>query len=76
LNPVVSATAVSQHFEYICVWPDGTYCDPEDLHEMSFMGDDYANVAVGPDEDQALVAQAHANQAAKAFTSVMQALVR
>ena len=26
----------------ICLWPDGTWCEKEDLHEMlDFMSDDY-----------------------------------
>ena len=26
----------------ICVWPDGTMCDLEDIEEYSWMSDDYA----------------------------------
>ena len=26
---------------HIYVWPDGTWCDKEDLHQFGFMSDDY-----------------------------------
>jgi len=25
----------------ICLWPDGTWCYPEDLDDYAFMSDDY-----------------------------------
>jgi len=59
LNPVVPAAPVSAHYQYICVWPDGMYCDPDELAEMSHRGDDYANVAVGPDQEDWEAAQAY-----------------
>lgn len=59
LNPVVPATAVSHHFDYICVWPDGVYCAPDELAGMSHRSDDYANVAVGPDQLDWEVADAY-----------------
>lgn len=68
----VPATPVQ--LDYICVWSDGMYCSPDELNTMTHRSDDYARVAVGPDEDEAVVAQAYADQANKAFTSVMQAL--
>lgn len=28
----------------VVVWPDGTWCDEEDLHEYTYMSDDYETV--------------------------------
>lgn len=44
---------------HICVWPDGTFCDPDELHEMTHMSDDYAKVAVGDDEEDEAAAMRH-----------------
>lgn len=30
--------------EFVCQWPDGTWCFPEELFEMSHMSDDYEMV--------------------------------
>jgi hypothetical protein len=32
--------------EYIYVWCDGTWCEEDELEEMSHMSDDYAKVTV------------------------------
>jgi hypothetical protein len=41
------------------VWPDGTYCEPEELTEMMYTGhsDDFEKVLV--EDDEALEAEIH-----------------
>jgi hypothetical protein len=34
----------------IYVWPDGTWCYDDELHEMTYMSDDYVRIEVGPDQ--------------------------
>jgi len=29
-----------------CLWPDGTYCERNELHEMEWMSDDYIVIGV------------------------------
>lgn len=32
--------------EHIIVWPDGSWCYPEELHEMQHRGDDYIKITL------------------------------
>lgn len=57
MNTTTQPTTISH---YICVWPDGMYCDPDELESMSHRGDDYAKVAVGPNQVDWEVADAYA----------------
>ena len=32
--------------QHIIVWPDGSWCYPEELHEMQHRGDDYIKITL------------------------------
>lgn len=33
----------------IHIWPDGTYCEPEELSQMTHMSDDFATIETNAD---------------------------
>ena len=44
---------------YICVWPCGTWCHPDELYQMNHLSDDFAYVAItedASDEDCDMIA--------------------
>lgn len=60
----MNTTNINTVSHFICVWPDGVFCDPDEVMEMSHRSDDYANVPVGfdqADEDaaEAYIARTH-----------------
>jgi hypothetical protein len=57
---------------HVYVWPDGTYCDPEDesLESYSHMSDDFAKVTLRPDEDPADAAHRHVKAEAAYWRSL------
>lgn len=49
LESEVSVRTISH---YICVWPDGVFCDATEVMGMSHRSDDYANVPVLMDQSE------------------------
>lgn len=42
----------------ICAWPDGTWCDAGDLCEYLHMSDDFAQIVVADEADEAAIERA------------------
>ncbi len=55
----MSSISIAYTFD-IFVWPDGTWCYPENIEEYSHMSDDYARVNVDKTIDEAV--EKHINQ--------------
>lgn len=48
--------------EVIYVWADGTWCESDELEQMSHMSDDFATVVVSDDETNEQAADRFAKQ--------------
>lgn len=57
-DPDVLAIAAEHDAEFTayCVWPDGTWCEHDELSQMTHMGDDYGIIECAPDAVEYCVA--------------------